>query len=60
METLEDEEGEVIDELTARQQVAKQIDDHAEKLIRAAARFCLVLFVFSSPKHNILYLRVKS
>ncbi|PAV68252.1 hypothetical protein WR25_11015 [Diploscapter pachys] len=60
METLEDEEGEVIDELTARQQVARQIDDHAEKLIRAAAKFCFVLFVFSSPKHNILYLRVKS
>ncbi|KJH49630.1 exonuclease [Dictyocaulus viviparus] len=55
----EDEEGEVCDGRWRMQKAVNELDGHVEKIIRAAARFSLIIIVMSSSKSSICYLKVK-
>ncbi|KAJ1349998.1 hypothetical protein KIN20_005694 [Parelaphostrongylus tenuis] len=55
----EDEDGEVCDGQWRMQRAVHELDGHIEKIIRAAARFSLIIVVMSSEKSSICYLKVK-
>ncbi|KAL6743384.1 hypothetical protein Aduo_016428 [Ancylostoma duodenale] len=56
----EDEEGEVCDGRWRMQRAVHELDGHIEKVIRAAARYSLVMVVMASEKSSVCYLKVKS
>ncbi|KAK6028606.1 exonuclease [Ostertagia ostertagi] len=55
----EDEDGEVCDGRWRMQRAVHELDGYVEKVIRAAARFSLIIVVMSSEKSSLCYLKVK-
>ncbi|VDP19439.1 unnamed protein product [Heligmosomoides polygyrus] len=55
----EDEEGELCDGRWRMRRAVHELDAHIEKVIRAAARFSLIIVVMSSEKASVCYLKVK-
>ncbi|PIO66452.1 hypothetical protein TELCIR_11833 [Teladorsagia circumcincta] len=55
----EDEDGEVCDGRWRMQRAVHELDGYIEKVIRAAARFSLIIVVMSSEKSSLCYLKVK-
>ncbi|KAK5984126.1 Exonuclease [Trichostrongylus colubriformis] len=55
----EDEDGEVCDGQWRMRRAVHELDGYIEKVIRAAARFSLIIVVLSSEKSSVCYLKVK-
>ncbi|ETN79037.1 hypothetical protein NECAME_00414 [Necator americanus] len=55
----EDEEGEVCDGRWRMQRAVHELDGHIERVVRAAARYSLVMVVMASEKSSVCYLKVK-
>ncbi|VDN22220.1 unnamed protein product [Cylicostephanus goldi] len=55
----EEEDGEVCDGRWRMQRAVHELDGHLEKIIRAAARYSLIMVVMASEKSSVCYLKVK-
>ncbi|XGW05976.1 hypothetical protein V3C99_016376 [Haemonchus contortus] len=55
----EDEDGEVCDGRWRMQRAVHELDGYIEKVIRAAARFSLIIVVMASKESSLCYLKVK-
>ncbi|KAK6757319.1 hypothetical protein RB195_015255 [Necator americanus] len=56
----EDEEGEVCDGRWRMQRAVHELDGHIERVVRAAARYSLVMVVMASEKSSVCYLKLYS